>query len=242
MPLTQSRPMTLIWPDRYELSLEWVRSSRKTLSLEIHQGKVKVRAPQRMPWRDVAAFLMSRRSWMESMLAKHPAVPLRAPWGEGIKILHLGEELELEIRAAASWCCFKEDRVLVIQGPRSEAELQERYLKTWRRAEAGRVFVERMADLQTSCIQDKDLSPRSLSLRCMRTRWGSCSADGRITLNVDLIKMPVELIDYVIVHEVCHLREFHHGPAFYALLAGYMPDWSHRRAALKRWAARMDVY
>ncbi len=234
--------MTLVWPDRFELPLEWVRSSRKTLSIEIYHGKVKVRAPQRMPWRDVETFLMSRRSWMESMLAKHPAEPLRAPWGEGIKILHLGEELKLEIRVAASWCCFKEDNLLVIQGPRLDSELQERALKVWRRAEAGQVFKARMEDLQASCIQDKALSPRSLGLRSMRTRWGSCSADGRITLNVDLIRMPVALVDYVIVHEVCHLREFHHGPAFYELLAGFMPDWSIRRAALKRWAARMDVY
>ncbi|NNM52457.1 MAG: M48 family metallopeptidase [Pseudomonadales bacterium] len=242
MSLASSQSMILIWPDRYELTLEWVRSSRKTLSIEIQQGQVKVRAPRRMSWREVATFLMSRRAWIETMLVQHPAAPLHAPWGEGIKLLHLGEELSLEIRSAASWRCFKAEDVVVIQGPGSAVELQERCLKAWRRAEAGRVFKERMAALHESLIQDDALLPSGMGLRSMRTRWGSCSTGGRITLNVELIRMPVELIDYVIVHELCHLREFHHGPAFYELLAGFMPDWAKRREALKRWAARVDVY
>ena len=66
----------------------------------------------------------------------------------------------------------------------------------------------------------------------MKSRWGSCSAAGRITLNLRLIQIPKHLIDYVILHEFCHLQVNNHSPAFFALLDRVLPDWRERRQAL----------
>lgn len=69
--------------------------------------------------------------------------------------------------------------------------------------------------------------------RIMRTRWGSCNAaTASITLNLDLARRPERLLEYVVVHELAHLREAHHGPAFVALMDAHLPDWRVRRAEL----------
>ena len=66
----------------------------------------------------------------------------------------------------------------------------------------------------------------------MAKRWGSCTPEGKILLNLKLIQVPKGLIDYVVMHELCHLKEHHHGAAFYNLLGRAMPDWQERRQRL----------
>ena len=68
----------------------------------------------------------------------------------------------------------------------------------------------------------------------MRRRWGSCDSNGSIFLNTQFVKAPVHCIDYVITHEMCHLRFAHHGPEFYRLLGRLMPGWKARKEGLQR--------
>ncbi len=77
------------------------------------------------------------------------------------------------------------------------------------------------------------VSMPKLIVRRIKTRWGSCSKNGTILLNTELIKAPVDCIDYVITHELCHLRIHEHTSAFYRLLSRCMPDWERRKARLE---------
>ena len=78
-----------------------------------------------------------------------------------------------------------------------------------------------------------------MRLRRMKRTWGSCSSQGLITLNPHLVKAPPVCIDYVIAHEICHLREHNHGKAFYALQEQLFPGW---RAAKELLAARGHIF
>ena len=80
-------------------------------------------------------------------------------------------------------------------------------------------------------LGDKQMEVR---VRAMRRRWGSCTPNGTITLNPELIQASAACIEYVIVHELCHRRLLHHGPAFFRLLWTVLPDWQSRREALNR--------
>jgi len=71
--------------------------------------------------------------------------------------------------------------------------------------------------------------------RFMRSQWGSCSQTGRISLNTHLVKTPPRLIEYVVLHELCHLQHHDHGRGFYALMTRHMPDWQARRTELDRY-------
>jgi len=81
-----------------------------------------------------------------------------------------------------------------------------------------------------------EVQPRALRLSSARTRWGSASTRGTIALNWRLAFVPTPLLDYVVVHELAHLREMHHGPAFWALVAHVLPNYAERRAALRQYA------
>ena len=72
-----------------------------------------------------------------------------------------------------------------------------------------------------------------ISVRQMKKRWGSLSHNGLLTLNTDLIRAPKACIDYVITHELCHLKHHNHGPNFYRLLEKMMPDWERRKSQLE---------
>jgi len=105
-------------------------------------------------------------------------------------------------------------------------------LQNWYSHQAGVVFQARLAEVshRAPWVQDKEIQ---LKTRCMKRTWGNCSSTGLIKLNTHLVKAPVVIIDSVIAHELCHLRELNHGPVFYTLLEKLNPDWRQDRASLR---------
>lgn len=108
-------------------------------------------------------------------------------------------------------------------GPLTAAEL----------AEARTCFRERFDLCWRAFAQAGERQPR-LRIRAMRSRWGSLASSGIVTLNAHLVRAPVSCLDYVIYHELCHLRVRSHAPAFYAEVERYVPEWRARRAELRR--------
>ena len=104
-------------------------------------------------------------------------------------------------------------------------------LDTWYRERAKEVFAERLEACFPK-MRHTGISYPKLSIRAMSSRWGSTSPSGRITLNVKLIQVPKAYIDYVVFHELCHLKEPNHGPRYYQLLDRVLPDWRERREKL----------
>ncbi len=120
---------------------------------------------------------------------------------------------------------------------RLEVSVQERHalriqklLELWYFARAQDVFRSRLDALLPSALWVAE--PPALKLQVMRTQWGNCSPGGVVTLNPHLVKAPRDCIDYVILHELCHLKEHNHGAAFWQLLGRVMPDWERHKARL----------
>ncbi|MDZ4177821.1 MAG: M48 family metallopeptidase, partial [Coriobacteriia bacterium] len=99
-------------------------------------------------------------------------------------------------------------------------------------AEARRLFGERLEACWATFARPGEVMPE-LRVRTMRSRWGSLAASGRISLNAHLVRAPAGCLDYVIFHELCHLRVREHGPAFYAELARHVPEWKLRKRELR---------
>ncbi|MCK5539495.1 MAG: DUF45 domain-containing protein [Deltaproteobacteria bacterium] len=111
----------------------------------------------------------------------------------------------------------------------------EKLLSDWYRQHAQRIFRERL-EICLQRVAREGVKAPNLRIQKMTNRWGSCSEQGKIILNLELIKAPKECIDYVITHELCHLKEKHHGLRFWRLLEKLMPDYRERRQRLNHYA------
>ncbi|MGU3429212.1 M48 family metallopeptidase [Enterobacter hormaechei] len=110
------------------------------------------------------------------------------------------------------------------------AEKVLQLLTDWYKARAREVFAKRLSAMLEQALWVSDSPP--LRILTMQTQWGSCSPNGRVTLNPNLVKAPRECIDYVILHELCHLAEHNHSERFYRLMGQVMPDWAKTKKRL----------
>lgn len=140
----------------------------------------------------------------------------------------------------------REDRFLWVRArvPRDESEAArssrvERMIKDWYRERAYEVY-ELWLEKCLSRSRSLELkAPPIWEVRQMEKRWGSCTKGGKLMLGLDLVKTPVDCIEYVIFHELCHLKVAHHGPEFYRLLSRFVPDWKTRKANLEEWGKKI---
>lgn len=220
------------------LGFRFVRSARRTLAIYVNRdGSVLVRAPQRAPFAEVCVFLMERWEWLQHhrgrFLREPPPRTLR--FCDGEPILHLGEELLLRVQDAPRTRALRVgDELHLAVPPHAEEDNSGvvAAVEAWQRREALRLFPARLAHCH-GLMSELNLPAPQLRVRKMRSRWGSCSRAAIITLNLELIRTPLECIDYVITHELCHLVEFNHSPRFYDLQARFIPDWKERKRRLE---------
>lgn len=212
------------------------RQRRRTLAIHVHRdATVEVRAPITCPLATVLDFVHRRRSWISRKLERvavyAPAPVLRYTQGERHR--YLGEWLVLALRQGSPRQGQLADGrlLLTLRQPTDPARVR-RLLEQWYQARASEVFTERLVRWSGHPAY-RDLRQPALRLRRMRSRWGSCSTRGVITLNTCLIERRPGLIDYVVVHELCHLRVFDHSARFYALMDAVLPDWRQCRRALE---------
>ena len=166
--------------------------------------------------------------------------PLPAPRRHVSKETHryLGRQYRLRVRQGSSLEVKLVGRFLwVSTAPRSEPVLIATAVQSWYREHA-RVIFERRLKVCHERARQYDTPLPILQIRQMKTRWGSCGKNDTIILNPELIRLPTPCIDYVITHELCHLKIHNHNRDFYALLARCMPDWMPCRERLNLLAAQ----
>jgi predicted metal-dependent hydrolase len=210
------------------------RSRRKTMALHVYPDKpVELRVPMKCPWLEIDQFLDSRLGWIEDAqkeLSNVPRVP--APvYTEGALHDYLGSKYPLMLVRGRPNHVEQFPGAIVVRCLAPEkSSLVERHMDAWYRVQARALFPERIEhNLKQFPVQ---LPYRSLVVRKMKARWGSCSRNGDICLNSLLVRLPEAAIDFVITHELCHLQHFSHNKSFYRLLTRVMPDWREREKLL----------
>lgn len=208
-----------------------IRSERKSLTVQVlADGSVQVRAPRRLAMSAIKAFVAQHQSWIVRQQARQAAIP-RQRWrhGDSLPVLGVPYYLELEQGRSAvrSEGCRLQVRLL---HPDSEDDVALQ-VERWLRRQANEVYSESI-DRQFVWFAAQGLQRPTLRIKKMRTRWGSLSARGYINLNLSLMHYPTEIVDYVVMHELCHLKYMHHGPEFHALMDARMPDWRERKKQL----------
>lgn len=212
-------------------------------------GVVIVEAPMNASDSEIHAVVREHARWLRHRLAKLRAegVCVASPKHEsGELVQYLGDAYELLVTHGEQVVslCRREPQMnlfenvhgiqgrLTVSHPHPTVDDVRSLLNDWYTQQARKVVaicLERWRDLPWLA---GGLPPWRMSF--MRSQWGSCSASGKITLNTHLIKTPRRLIDYVVLHELCHLRQHNHNRRFYGLLATHMSDWSARSTELDR--------
>lgn len=220
--------------------LEYTVAHRPRVTKRLHmeldeRGQLRVIAPGHWTSAHINAALSQNTQRVERFLARarqRQLEPLQYIHGE--QHLYLGARYALAVQSSP----VKRARVtLAEQQVRVELTLPHQEsvkaaLHCWYGQQAKKVFSARLQVVAAKAVWARDLSI-PLRLRRMKRTWGNCSSSGLIKLNTHLIKAPEVIIDSVIAHELCHLREMNHGKAFYALLEGLNPGWRRDRARLR---------
>jgi predicted metal-dependent hydrolase len=217
------------------------RSNRKTIGIRIDtDGNIKVTAPVKTSRKQIKDTIVNEAPWIlkkqEEMIKINQEKKRNAQFIDGDRFLFLGKEYLLTVYEMNNLqpevllyggsiivCIAKgksgEERVLCIRNA----------LKTWYMDRFESILRERVPELAASV----DVSPASIKIKEQKTRWGSCSNKGNINLNWKLVMAPMEVIDYVIVHELCHMKEMNHLKAFWTLVGAVLPEYPASRKWLR---------
>jgi len=214
------------------IEVEVIRSKRrKTLSLAIRDGEVKLRIPSRLPLQQAEYFVRQKSSWIQQKLAVHPPVTPKQ-FVNGERLFYLGTAYQLAFYSSQSRkkVTLSDDRLCVeYRGQQASEAALKRQITDWYKQQAQRWLTERCEQL----ARQTGFKPSIIEVKTYRARWGSCTLSGKIQLNWKLIMAPPTIIDYVIIHELCHLRQHNHSPAFWHLVEQFDPDFTQHRAWLK---------
>jgi predicted metal-dependent hydrolase len=216
-----------------------VFSRRRTLGISIlPDSRVVVRAPLKASLATINGIVSDKAGWIRKHLDNHKTRETKKLNGDilnGEKQLYRGNECKLVVtRSEKPFVRFNENTIeLGLDNPENQVIIK-RLLQLGFRNEAARIFPLKVNEALVK-YSDQDFRITGLVLRTMKSRWGTCSRKGVITLNTELVKLPEKYLEYVIAHELCHLKHHNHGKEYYLLLSKLFPEWKVVRQAMKEY-------
>lgn len=225
--------------DNCEVPFRILQSERSKLTINVFpEMRVEILAPRSQPIDAILARADRRAKWIVKQWRYFEQFQPKQPdrqFVNGETHVYLGRQYRLKVVKAPDSKVRLIGRYFQVQhsNPMDTVGISD-LLRNWYISHASVLFGQRLEKMLAECNALSILEPPRLSIRQMTRRWGSCSKNGTITLNLDLVKVPIIYIDYVILHELCHLKIHNHSPAFYRLLTRCMPDWRKRKDRLDR--------
>ena len=207
----------------HSVDYELIKSRRKTIAIHIRDCRVIVRAPVRASAREVDRFVELKRGWIEKHLAaqkENEAKRAAYKLDYGARVLYLGREYSI-----ASGCG---QNILYFPQGFDESQLRKKLIEFYK-DQACKYLAERVEYFAPLV----GARPANIRIGSARHCWGSCSAKGRVTFSWRLMMAHPDAIDYVVVHELAHLKQLNHSTDFWAIVSHVIPDWKDRRKTLR---------
>lgn len=218
-----------------DLPLRIIRTNRrKTASISVIQGQVQVNVPRTVPQAWVEKFIAKRRSWIQNKL--HQQTLSKKNYVNGESFTLLGKNYSLRLNPGPEMqemVCTLGDELIVQEDlnlpPTQRTQMIQIRLACWYKN-----IAERQLPAQTRAYARKmRVEPKSILVKHYKTRWGSCSRKNDIRYNWKIIIAPQPIVDYVIVHELCHILEHNHSRDFWQCVERFMPDFKERQLWLR---------
>ncbi len=209
------------------------RKNIKSINLRIKppDGRIEISCPKRMTNAQIEAFVREKAGWIREHRAKILAMdlPEEKQYITGETVPVWGRNLPLTVKTGSPSVNVSEDGVILTVPDDTDVEYRKAILDAWYRENLRIAVAQRMP-----CWEARTgLKCSRWTIRDMKTRWGSCThSTAAIRVNLRLAEKPPECLDYLLLHELTHIKHPNHSQAFYADVEKYMPDWKRRRMIL----------
>lgn len=218
------------------VAYELRRARRRSIGFVVGAEGLSVSAPRWVGLGDVEAALREKANWILRKLHEQReradrVAQARVDWRDGASIPFLGRPVTVRLDPHAAGAMLDAEAGLLRVGlpPAADPSQVRDVVQSWLQRQARRLFEERCSVY----AERLDVRITRLSLSSASTRWGSASADGSIRLNWRLVHFALPVIDYVVTHELAHLREMNHGPAFWNVVRSVLPEYERSRSTLR---------
>jgi len=225
-----------------------LRSRRKTLALQVKQGHVFVRAPFHLDDKFISSFIQKKDAWLRAKITEqNQTVDYCCNFTQGSKLFLYGQLVTLNIVFANSGEKSSTSLLELANGHQElsivlPARIQHKLINKSQLAVVVKKHIEHYFKQQAQKLilpkveyysKLTQLAPTLIKIRQYRARWGSCNNRGELSFNYLLMMLPRHVIDYVVVHELCHLRYLNHSTYFWQLVAKYFPDYIDAKKWIK---------
>ena len=224
------------------LRVEVVRSRRRTAALHIVGNELQVRVPNQVRDESIIEILQKKRPWIRRKVVQLKEVPVTQPkeFVSGEAFPFLGQNFRLKVQEGHRvGVQLSEGYLLTTVRPSEVGEQRkqriQQYLKSWYRSRAE----ERLQEKVERYSKQIGVSPKGLRVREFKSKWGSCDSRGTIAFNLNLIKAPHPIVDYVVIHELCHMIQPNHSKNFRKEVEKYDASYKEHRAWLKQRAGEL---
>lgn len=204
----------------------------KSVSLKIVNGEVFINVPQRLSNKKIEQLIRTKISWIKGKLDSQSAtLAMQYQAGELLSFCGLHYRLRLEVGEHRRTVIDGNELIVTLPNDQHKPHLIRNALICWYKIQASEHLISRI-ELYSKMV---GRSPNNIAIKTFRARWGSCSQQKNIDFTWHLMMAPPEVIDYVVVHELCHLIEMNHSKAFWALVENVIPDYRVHKLWLKQY-------
>ncbi|AFJ02838.1 putative metal-dependent hydrolase [Methylophaga frappieri] len=203
---------------------------RKSVAIKVTDNRISLHLPWRCPLSLGEKFLEQKQEWLKNSLKKQLNQPVRR-YNNNSQQPYLGQSLQLRFKPQLTSSFILNDEQIQLKLP---TDSDQRIAKNKLSEAYQTLATDYLPQRGWQIAKKTGLMPARFRVRYYKSRWGSCHAGGEIRLNWQLVQAPISVIDYVLIHELCHLQEMNHSPAFWRLVGEQMPDFKIQRQWLKQ--------
>lgn len=225
-----------------DIVAEVIRTARvKSARLQVEDGAVSIIVPRLLPEERIKQLLLDKHRWIKEKLYLHQqAEPVsQREMMSGEAFPYLGRNYRLKLITGALQPVKLKHGQLQVSLPKTmqHEHIIREMLVYWYRLQAEARFKEKVKRYASIV----GVEPSDISVKTFKSRWGSCNVKGEIQFHWKIIMAPHRIVDYVVVHELCHLKHHDHSPAFWKSVERIVPDYLECKAWLREVRARFDV-
>lgn len=229
----------------FPFSVDVVRTERKkSAEIAIDGNTVRVLVPSSLSDQRINDLISARTVWIKQKLALHAAIPepKRREYVNGEALPYLGRNYRLKLVVSEEYSVKLKSGYLIVSYPRSDDEQKNeitirRLLTTWYQSHA----YDRLREKTSRYAEKIGVKPTAVKIDDFKARWGSCLHTGEVAYNWRIIMSSHQIVDYIVVHELCHLLEHNHGPRYWQLVERIIPNYQDCREWLKLNGAGLKI-